>query len=94
LLLVAEIALLLVLTRIGVALVGGGGLLLLGFGLWLVHLEHVGYGAGCRRDDRAVRNRARARRGGWPTAEAGTPARDQAGRRRLARERRTAGAPR
>jgi uncharacterized membrane protein len=42
----AEIALLLGLTRIGVVLVGVGALLLLGFGLWLVHLEHVGYGAG------------------------------------------------
>jgi uncharacterized membrane protein len=42
----AEIALLLGLTRIGVALVGIGALLLLGFGLWLVHLGHFGYGAG------------------------------------------------
>lgn len=42
----AEIALLRGLTRIGVVLVGVGALLLLGFGLWLVHLEHVGYGAG------------------------------------------------
>lgn len=42
----AEIALLLGLTRIGVVLVGVGALLLLGFGLWLVYLEHVGYGAG------------------------------------------------
>jgi uncharacterized membrane protein len=42
----AEIALLLGLTRIGVALVGLGALLLLAFGLWLVHLEHLSYGAG------------------------------------------------
>ena len=42
----AEIALLLGLTRIGVALVGVGGLLVAVFGLWLVHLEHLSYGAG------------------------------------------------
>jgi uncharacterized membrane protein len=42
----AEIALLLGLTRIGVVLVAIGALLLLGFGLWLVHLGHFGYGAG------------------------------------------------
>ncbi|HEX5309048.1 MAG TPA: DUF2269 family protein [Solirubrobacteraceae bacterium] len=42
----AEIALLLALTRIGVLLVAVGALLLLGFGLWLVHLEHIGYGTG------------------------------------------------
>jgi uncharacterized membrane protein len=42
----AEIALLLGLTRIGVVLVGIGALLLLGFGLWLVDLDHFGYGAG------------------------------------------------
>jgi uncharacterized membrane protein len=42
----AEIALLLGLTRIGVVLVGVGTLLLLGFGFWLVHLGHFGYGAG------------------------------------------------
>jgi uncharacterized membrane protein len=42
----AEVALLLGLTRIGVVLVGMGALLLLGFGLWLVHLGHFGYGAG------------------------------------------------
>lgn len=41
-----EIALLLGLTRLGVLLVAAGGLLLLGFGLWLVDLEGVGYGAG------------------------------------------------
>ena len=41
-----EIALLLGLTRIGVLLVGVGGVLLLGFGLWLVHLGHFGYGDG------------------------------------------------
>jgi hypothetical protein len=44
----AEIALLLGLTRMGVVLVGGA-VLLLGFGLWLVHLKHFGYDAG---DDR------------------------------------------
>jgi uncharacterized membrane protein len=42
----AEIALLLGLTRVGVALVGFGALLLLGFGLWLVHLGGFGYGTG------------------------------------------------
>jgi uncharacterized membrane protein len=42
----AEIALLLGLTRIGVLLVAAGALLVLPFGLWLVHLERVGYGAG------------------------------------------------
>ena len=41
-----EIALLLGLTRTGVLLVLVGGLLLLGFGLWLVGLEDVGYGTG------------------------------------------------
>lgn len=40
-----EIALLLGLARIGVLLVGVGALLLLGFGLWLRHLEHVSAGA-------------------------------------------------
>lgn len=42
----SEIALLLGLTRIGVVLVGIGALLLLAFGLWLVRLEHLSYGAG------------------------------------------------
>jgi uncharacterized membrane protein len=42
----AEIALLLGLTRVGVVLVGIGALLVLGFGLWLVHLGGFGYGAG------------------------------------------------
>lgn len=42
----AEIALLLGLTRIGVMLVGVGALLLLAFGVWLVQLEHLSYGAG------------------------------------------------
>jgi len=42
----AEIALLLGLTRYGVALVGLGGLLLLICGLWLVELADVGFGAG------------------------------------------------
>jgi hypothetical protein len=41
-----EIALLLSLTRFGVLLVVAGGLLQLGFGLWLVELEDIGYGAG------------------------------------------------
>jgi hypothetical protein len=40
-----EIALLLGVTRIGVALVGAGGVLVLAFGLWLVRLTHAGYGA-------------------------------------------------
>jgi uncharacterized membrane protein len=42
----AEVALLLGLTRVGVTLVGLGGLLLPVFGLWLVHLGHWGYGSG------------------------------------------------
>ena len=42
----AEIALLLGLTRIGVVLVALGSVLALVFGLWLVHLERIGYGAG------------------------------------------------
>jgi uncharacterized membrane protein len=42
----AEIALLLGLTRIGVLLVAVGTLVLLPFGLWLVHLGRFGYGAG------------------------------------------------
>lgn len=42
----AEVALLLGLTRVGVLLVAVGSLLVLPFGLWLVHIEHVGYGAG------------------------------------------------
>jgi uncharacterized membrane protein len=42
----AEIALLLGLTRVGVALVVAGTLLALGFGLWLVHLGGFGYGSG------------------------------------------------
>jgi uncharacterized membrane protein len=41
-----EIALLLSLARIGAMLVGLGMLLVLGFGLWLVHLGGWGYGAG------------------------------------------------
>ena len=40
-----DIALLLGLTRVGVALVGLGGALVLGFGLWLVDLTGVGLGA-------------------------------------------------
>ncbi len=42
----AEIALLLGLARIGVALVVPGVLLAVGFGLWLVGLGHWGYNAG------------------------------------------------
>jgi uncharacterized membrane protein len=42
----AEIALLLGLTRVGVALVGAGTLLVLGFGLWLVDLGHWGFDTG------------------------------------------------
>jgi uncharacterized membrane protein len=42
----AEIALLLGLARVGAALVGGGMVLVLAFGLWLVHLGGFGYGAG------------------------------------------------
>jgi len=40
-----EIALLLAVTRVGVALVGAGAVLVLVFGLWLVHLTGAGYGA-------------------------------------------------
>jgi uncharacterized membrane protein len=42
----AEIALLLGLSRIGVLLIVFGTLLVLSFGLWLVHLGDWGYGAG------------------------------------------------
>ena len=42
----SEISLLLSLTRVGVVLVLGGGLLLFACGLWLVGLEDVGFGAG------------------------------------------------
>lgn len=42
----AEIALLLALSRIGVLLVALGTLLVIAFGLWLVHLGDWGYGAG------------------------------------------------
>jgi uncharacterized membrane protein len=41
-----EIALLLGLTQIAVLLILFGALLTLGFGLWLVHLGHWGYGTG------------------------------------------------
>ena len=39
-----EIAVLLGVTRIGVVLVGAGGVLVLAFGLWLVHLTDAGFG--------------------------------------------------
>lgn len=42
----SEIALLLGLSRIGVLLVGLGSLLVLPFGLWLVHVGRWGYGSG------------------------------------------------
>ena len=42
----SEIAVLLGLARAGVPLVGVGALLLLGFGLWLVHLGPWGFGTG------------------------------------------------
>ncbi len=42
----AEVALLLGLTRIGVLFVAAGSMLVLAFGLWLIHLERIGYGAG------------------------------------------------
>lgn len=42
----AEVALLLGLTRSGVALVGLGSVLLFACGLWLVGLEDIGYGTG------------------------------------------------
>jgi uncharacterized membrane protein len=41
----AEIALILGLSRVGVLLVAPGGLLVLGFGLWLVHLGGFGFDA-------------------------------------------------
>jgi uncharacterized membrane protein len=41
-----EIALLLGPSRVGVALVAAGTLLVLPFGLWLVHLEGIGFGTG------------------------------------------------
>lgn len=42
----SEIALLLRLTRIGVVLVAVGALLLLAFGVWLVHLKRLSFGVG------------------------------------------------
>jgi uncharacterized membrane protein len=42
----AEIALLLGFARIGALLVASGTILVLGFGLWLVHLGRFGYDAG------------------------------------------------
>jgi uncharacterized membrane protein len=42
----AEIATILGLARAGAALAGVGAILVLGFGLWLVHLGHFGYDAG------------------------------------------------
>ena len=42
----AEIALLLGLTRVGALLVAIGALVVLGFGVWLVHLEGFSYGDG------------------------------------------------
>jgi uncharacterized membrane protein len=42
----AEIAALLLLARVGVALVGVGALFVLSFGLWLVHLTHLSYSTG------------------------------------------------
>ncbi|HKT45696.1 MAG TPA: DUF2269 family protein [Gaiellaceae bacterium] len=43
---VREVAALLSIARIGAAFLGAGGVLVLGFGLWLVHLTHTGFGAG------------------------------------------------
>lgn len=42
----AEIALLLSMTRFGVLLVAVGGVIVAGFGLWMVHLGDWGYGSG------------------------------------------------
>jgi uncharacterized membrane protein len=42
----AEIAAVLEVAQFGAILVGPSGLLTVAFGLWLVHIEHVGYGAG------------------------------------------------
>ena len=50
----SDIALLLGLTRIGVVLVAVGALLLLAFGLWLVHLEHLSFGVGWIRTSTAL----------------------------------------
>ncbi len=41
-----EIALLLDLTRVGVVFVALGGLMVLGFGIWLVELDDLGFGPG------------------------------------------------
>ncbi len=41
-----EVALLLGLARVAIVLVGAGALVLLAFGLWLVSITGVGYGAG------------------------------------------------
>ncbi|HJQ73956.1 MAG TPA: hypothetical protein VJ814_03650, partial [Gaiellaceae bacterium] len=41
-----EIAVLLGLARVGALLVAVGSVLVLAFGLWLVHLERIGYGTG------------------------------------------------
>jgi len=61
----AEIALLLGLTRVGVVLVILGGLLLLGCGLWLVHLGGFAYGAidGTRSDPPRTYRHTRHRHG-------------------------------
>jgi uncharacterized membrane protein len=42
----ADVAALLAASRVGAIVVGGGGVLLAVFGLWLVHLGHWGYGSG------------------------------------------------
>jgi uncharacterized membrane protein len=42
----AQIAALLQVARIGAVLVGPAGLLTVAFGLWLVDIEHIGWGAG------------------------------------------------
>ena len=42
----AEIAIVLGLARAGVPMVGAGALMVLGFGLWLVHLGSWGFGTG------------------------------------------------
>jgi uncharacterized membrane protein len=41
-----EIAAMLQVARIGAVLVGPSGLLTVAFGLWLVDIEHIGYGTG------------------------------------------------
>jgi len=90
----SEIALLLGLTRIGIGvlLVALGALLVLPFGLWLVHLERFGYGAAWVEAALALfvvvglsagsAGSGRSGRGSWPSSSPGraTPRRLSCGR--------------